>query len=70
MSITDKEEKPNIFTKIKDPILIRGISTVIGSILINLFIGEIFSLPTLIVYELSYIKKTNDSISVDHLTFF
>ena len=64
------EEKRNNSTKFKDSNFIKGISTVLGSILINFLIGEIFSLPTLIIYELSYLKKTNDAISVDHLTFF
>ena len=64
------EENRKISTKFKDSSFIKGISTVLGSILINFFIGEIFSLPTLIIYELSYLKKNNDAISVDHLTFF
>ena len=69
-----KETKPkkeqNLVPKFKDINFLKGISTVIGASLINFFIGEIFSLCTLVVYELSYIKRIDNSITIDHMTFY
>ena len=50
----------------------KGISTVIGAILVNLLSGSIFGLCTLDVYEISYIKgiDPNNFISIDHLAFY
>ena len=48
----------------------KGISTVFGACIINFLIGEIFSLCTLVVYEISYIKNIDNSISIDHITFY
>lgn len=52
--------------------LLKGISTVVGAILVNLVVGSIFALCTLSVYEVSYIKgKVKDSfITIDHLAFY
>ena len=52
--------------------LLKGISTVVGAILVNLVVGSIFGLCTLSVYEVSYIKgKVKDSfITIDHLAFY
>ena len=62
---------PNkIITKCKEPNFAKGISTLIGAALMNFLIGAIYSLCTLSVYEISYIKGIGGSISVEHLTFY
>ena len=48
----------------------KGISTLIGAGILNFLVGAIFSLCTLSVYEISYIKAKGGSISIDHLTFY
>ena len=58
------------FKKCKDPDFIKGISTLIGAALMNFIIGGIYSLTTLSVYQISYIKGIGGSISIDHLTFY
>ena len=58
------------FTKCKDPDIFKGVSTLIGASLMNFVIGGIYSLTTLSVYEISYIKGIGGSISIDHLTFY
>ena len=58
------------FTKCKDPYFFKGVSTLIGASLMNFIIGGIYSLTTLSVYEISYIKGIGGSISIDHLTFY
>ena len=60
----ERKEDKNAFLK--------GISTVVGAVLVNLIVGSIFSLCTLAVYEISYIKRKNvDSfITIDHLSFY
>jgi len=52
--------------------LLKGLSTVLGAILVNLVVGSIFGLCTLAVYEVSYIKgKDKDNfITIDHLAFY
>lgn len=52
--------------------LLKGLSTALGAILVNLVVGSIFGLCTLSVYEVSYIKgKDKDNfISIDHLAFY
>ena len=52
--------------------LLKGLSTVLGAILVNLVVGSIFGLCTLSVYEVSYIKgKYKDNfITIDHLAFY
>ena len=59
-----------IITKCKEPNFAKGISTLIGAALMNFLIGAIYSLCTLSVYEISYIKGIGGSISVEHLTFY
>ena len=56
--------------KCKNPDFIKGISTLIGAALMNFIIGGIYSLTTLAVYQISYIKGIGGSISIDHLTFY
>ena len=48
----------------------KGFSTLIGAIIINFFNGAIYSLCTLAVYEISYIKEKGGSIEIEHLTFY
>ena len=48
----------------------KGISTLVGAGILNFLVGAIFSLCTLSVYEISYIKAKGGSISIDHLTFY
>jgi MFS family permease len=48
----------------------KGISTLIGAIIMNFLNGAIFSLCTLAVYEISYIKEKGGSIEIEHLTFY
>ena len=50
--------------------LIKAISTLIGAILLNFLIGAVYSLSTLAVYEISYIKAKGGSIDIYHLTFY
>ena len=59
-----------IITKFKDSEFLKGISTLIGASLMNFLVGGIYSLCTLSVYEISYIKGIGGSISIDHLTFY
>ena len=59
-----------ILNKFNDKNFSKGISTLIGASLLNLLIGAIFSLCTLSVYEISYIKAKGGSINIDHLTFY
>ena len=48
----------------------KGFASLIGAIIINFFIGAIYSLCTLSVYEISYIKRNGGSIEIEHLTFY
>ena len=59
-----------IYMKIKDKNFCRGISTLIGASFLNFLVGSIFSLCTLSVYEISYIKGKGGSIKIEHLTFY
>ena len=71
MTFTKKnKEKQGFCIKLMDKDFLKGISTVIGACIMNFLIGEIFSLLTLVVYQLSYIKHIDNSVSIDHLTFY
>ena len=48
----------------------KGVSTLVGACLLNFFAGAIYSLCTLSVYEISYIKAKGGSINIDHLSFY
>ena len=48
----------------------KGFSTLIGAIIINFVNGAIYSLCTLAVYQISYIKAKGGSIEIEHLTFY
>ena len=41
-----------------------------GIIILNFLIGAIYSLSTLAVYEISYIKGKGGSIDINHLSFY
>ena len=58
------------FLKFKDKNFVKGISTLIGASCVNFLVGAIFSLCTLSVYEISYIKGLGGSIEIEHLTFY
>ena len=58
------------FKKFRDVNYRRGVSTLVGACFINFLAGAIFSLCTLSVYEISYIKAKGGSITIDHLTFY
>ena len=47
----------------------KGFATLIGASLINFLAGAIYSLCTLAVYEISYIKSIGGSITVFYLFF-
>ena len=55
---------------IKDKNLLRGISTLIGTGILNFIMGAVYSLSTLAVYELSYIKGKGGSVDIYLLTFY
>jgi len=57
-------------SRFKDKDFPKGISTLIGACFINFFAGAIYSLCTLAVYEISYIKANGGSINIDHLSFY
>jgi MFS family permease len=59
-----------ILLKFKDKNFVKGISTLIGASCVNFLVGAIFSLCTLSVYEISYIKGKGGSIEIEHLTFY
>ena len=55
---------------IKDKNLLKGISTLIGTGILNFIMGAVYSLSTLAVYELSYIKGKGGSVDIYLLTFY
>ena len=57
-------------SRFKDKNFRKGFSTLIGACLVNFFAGAIYSLCTLAVYEISYIKGAGGSINIDHLAFY
>ena len=59
------------FTRIvNDQNMKRGISTLIGTGLLNFIMGAVYSLSTLAVYEISYIKAKGGFIDIYHLAFY
>ena len=65
-----KSKFKNILLKFKDKNFAKGISTLIGASCVNFLAGAIFSLCTLSVYEISYIKGIGGSIEIEYLTFY
>ena len=59
-----------IIFKFQDKNFAKGISTLIGAAIINFLTGSSYSLCTLSVYEISYIKGIGGDISIEHLTFY
>ena len=57
-------------SKLMNKDLLKGISSFIGACLINFIAGAIYSLCTLSVYEISYIKAKGGSVNIDHLSFY
>ena len=57
-------------SRFKDKNFRKGISTLVGACLLNFFAGAIYSLCTLSVYEISYIKIKGGSINIEHLSFY
>ena len=55
---------------LKDKNLLKGISTLIGTGILNFIMGAVYSLSTLAVYELSYIKGKGGSVDIYLLTFY
>ena len=54
----------------KDKNIQRGLLTLIGGGILNFLIGAVYSISTLAVYEISYIKAKGGSIDIYHLTFY
>ena len=68
--ISLKHKIENFFPKHKIKIHFKGITTLFGAGMVNFLIGAIFSLCTLAVYEISYIKEKDDSMEIENLTFY
>ena len=66
----EESQNQSCFSQLNNKQILKGLSTVLGACIVNFLIGEIFSLMTLVVYEISYIKQIDSSISIDHLTFY
>ena len=48
----------------------NGVFTIIGGGILNFLMGAVYSISTLAVYEISYIKAKGGSIDIYHLTFY
>ena len=57
-------------SRFKDTNFRKGISTLIGAGLMNFLAGAIYSLCTLSIYEISYVKRVGGNINIDHLSFY
>ena len=66
------EEEKSQRENVKNTEFLKGISTVVGAILVNFIAGSIYGLCTLVVYQISYIKGVdpNNFITVDHIAFY
>ena len=56
--------------KLKDKNFLKGASSFLGACLVNFIAGAIYSLCTLAVYEISYIKAMGGDVNIDHLSFY
>ena len=54
----------------KDKNFQKGFLALIGGGILNFLIGAVYSISTLAVYEISYIKAKGGSIDIYHLTFY
>ena len=57
-------------SRFKDKNFRKGVSTFIGSCIINFFAGTIYSLCTLSIYEISYVKENHGTIDIHHSEFY
>ena len=57
-------------SRFKDKNFRKGVSTFIGSCSINFFAGTIYSLCTLSIYEISYVKENHGTIDIHHSEFY
>ena len=69
---TIEKQKLSCKERIKDKDFLKGISSVIGAIILSLQVGSIYSFCSLAVYEITYIKRNDEEnfISIDHLSFY
>ena len=65
-----KKLKKVFKTIINDKNFLKGLSTLFGGVILNFLIGAVYSLSTLAIYEISYIKAKGGSIDIYHLTFY
>ena len=65
-----KDQIAKLFSQLKDKTFLKKISTFLGACVINFLSGTIYSLCTLSIYEISYIKEKGGSINIDHLSFY
>ena len=65
-----KKLKKIFKTIINDKNFLKGLSTLFGGVILNFLIGAVYSLSTLAIYEISYIKAKGGSIDIYHLTFY
>ena len=73
LSSTKSQERPmTCKERIRDKNFLKGISTVIGAVIVNLLVGSIYSFCSLAVYEITYIKRNDEKnfITIDHLSFY
>ena len=48
----------------------KGFASVIGAIIMNFFIGAVYAISTLAIYQISYIKAKGGSIKIEHITYY
>ena len=48
----------------------KGFSSVIGAIIMSFFMGAIYAISTLAIYQISYIKAKGGSIKIEHITYY
>ena len=65
-----KQKYEHFCMKWKQDSFRKGFSSVIGAIIMNFFNGAIYSLCTLAVYQISYIKAKGGSIEIENLTYY
>ena len=70
--IEEEEKSQSLEEDAKNNEFLKGVSTVVGAILVNFMAGSIYGLCTVIVYQISYIKgeDPNNFITVDHIDFY
>ena len=48
----------------------KGFASVIGAIIMNFFIGAVYAISTLAIYQISYIKAKGGSIDIDFIAYY